>query len=114
MPLKIIRERLASMEGAWALGAVLVALLMSVPIFAILAAFFTADQGAWKHLQETLLLEYVFNSTLLMIVTGIIAGGLGVGCAWLVAEEGGLILGYGYFAPFRPRSAYRFTAEASV
>jgi iron(III) transport system permease protein len=73
------------MEGAWALGAVLVALLMSVPIFAILAAFFTADQGAWKHLQETLLLEYVFNSTLLMIVTGIIAGGLGVGCAWLVA-----------------------------
>jgi len=36
------------------------------------------------------------------------------GCAWLVAEEGGLILGYGYFAPFRPRSAYRFTAEDSV
>ena len=36
------------------------------------------------------------------------------GCAWLVAEENGLILGYGYFAPFRPRSAYRFTAEDSV
>lgn len=85
MPLKIIRERLASMEGAWALGAVLVALLMSVPIFAILAAFFVADQGAWKHLQETLLFEYAFNSTLLMLVTSIIAGGLGVGSAWLVA-----------------------------
>jgi phosphinothricin acetyltransferase len=36
------------------------------------------------------------------------------GCAWLVAEEDGLILGYGYFAPFRERSAYRFTAEDSV
>ena len=36
------------------------------------------------------------------------------GCAWLVAEEGGMILGYGYFAPFRERSAYRFTAEDSV
>lgn len=36
------------------------------------------------------------------------------GCAWLVAEENGLILGYGYFAPFRPRSAYRFTAEDFV
>ncbi|RYG33816.1 MAG: iron ABC transporter permease [Burkholderiales bacterium] len=85
MPLKIIRERLASMEGAWALGAIVVALFMSVPIFAILAAFFAADQGAWRHLQETLLLQYIFNSTLLMLLTGIIAGALGVGCAWLVA-----------------------------
>lgn len=39
----------------------------------------------------------------------------GQGCAWLVAEdEAGQVLGYGYFAPFRPRSAYRFTAEDSV
>ena len=36
------------------------------------------------------------------------------GYGWLVAEEDGLILGFGYFAPFRPRSAYRFTAEDSV
>lgn len=85
MPLKIIRERLASLEGAWALGAIVVALIMSVPIFAILGAFFAADQGAWRHLQETLLLEYALNSTLLMVLTSAIAGGLGVGCAWLVA-----------------------------
>ncbi|MBR0683418.1 N-acetyltransferase [Roseomonas eburnea] len=39
----------------------------------------------------------------------------GEGCAWLVAEDDrGEVLGYGYFAPFRPRSAYRFTAEDSV
>jgi phosphinothricin acetyltransferase len=38
------------------------------------------------------------------------------GWAWLVAEEpeGGRILGYAYFAQFRARSAYRFTAENSV
>ncbi len=37
------------------------------------------------------------------------------GYAWLVAEdEAGQVLGYGYLAPFRPRSAYRFTAEDSV
>lgn len=37
------------------------------------------------------------------------------GCAWLVATDAtGAVLGYGYFAPFRPRSAYRFTAENSV
>lgn len=37
------------------------------------------------------------------------------GCAWLVAvDAAGTVLGYGYFAPFRPRSAYRYTAEDSV
>lgn len=37
------------------------------------------------------------------------------GCAWLVAEdEAGQVLGYGYYAPFRERSAYRFSAEDSV
>jgi phosphinothricin acetyltransferase len=37
------------------------------------------------------------------------------GFAWLVAtDEAGAVLGYGYYAPFRPRSAYRYTAENSV
>jgi len=36
------------------------------------------------------------------------------GCAWLVAENEGLILGYGYYAQIRDRSAYRFTAEDSI
>ena len=32
----------------------------------------------------------------------------------LVAEEAGTVLGFAYAAPFRPRSAYRFTVEDSV
>ena len=36
------------------------------------------------------------------------------GLPWLVAEEGGKVLGYAYAGPFRPRSAYRFTVEDSV
>ena len=36
------------------------------------------------------------------------------GWAWLVAEEAGEILGFAYFAQFRPRSAYRFAGEDSV
>jgi phosphinothricin acetyltransferase len=38
----------------------------------------------------------------------------GAGCAWLVAENDGLIVGYGYYAQIRDRSAYRFTAEDSI
>ncbi len=33
---------------------------------------------------------------------------------WLVAEHGERLLGYAYHAPYRPRSAYRYTVEDSV
>ena len=36
------------------------------------------------------------------------------GLPYLVAEEGGAILGYGYCAPYRLRSAYRYALEDSV
>lgn len=36
------------------------------------------------------------------------------GLPYLVAEDGGRVLGFAYAAPFRPRAAYRFTAEDSV
>ena len=36
------------------------------------------------------------------------------GLPWLVAEEEGLVLGYGYAGPFRTRAAYRYTVEDSV
>ena len=36
------------------------------------------------------------------------------GWAWLVAEHEGQVQGYAYYAQFRDRSAYRFTAEDSI
>ena len=36
------------------------------------------------------------------------------GYAWLVAVDATGVLGYGYYAPFRERSAYRFTVEDSI
>jgi L-amino acid N-acyltransferase YncA len=36
------------------------------------------------------------------------------GLPWLVAERGGLVLGYAYANHFRPRPAYRFCLESSV
>jgi phosphinothricin acetyltransferase len=38
----------------------------------------------------------------------------GAGHAWLVADDPSGLLGYGYYGPFRARSAYRFTVEDSV
>jgi phosphinothricin acetyltransferase len=36
------------------------------------------------------------------------------GCPYLVAEADGIVLGYAYAGPYRPRRAYRFTVENSV
>jgi len=38
----------------------------------------------------------------------------GRGLPWLVAELGGAVAGYGYCAPYRARSAYRYALEDSV
>jgi len=37
-----------------------------------------------------------------------------LGLPYLVGEEGGRVVGFAYASPFRPRSAYRYTAEDSV
>ena len=37
-----------------------------------------------------------------------------LGLPWLVAEADGVVSGFAYAAPFRERSAYRFTLEDSV
>ena len=39
---------------------------------------------------------------------------VGQGWSWLVASDATGVLGYAYYAQFRDRSAYRFTAEDSV
>jgi L-amino acid N-acyltransferase YncA len=39
---------------------------------------------------------------------------LSKGLPWLVAERGGVVLGYAYANHFRPRRAYRFCLEDSV
>jgi phosphinothricin acetyltransferase len=36
------------------------------------------------------------------------------GLPYLVAEDGGRVLGFAYAGPFRPRAAYRYTVEDSV
>ena len=36
------------------------------------------------------------------------------GFIWLVATDATGVLGYGYYTPFRDRSAYRFTVEDSI
>lgn len=39
---------------------------------------------------------------------------IGEGLPYLVAELDGMVVGYGYVGPYRPRAAYRYTVEDSI
>ncbi len=48
------------------------------------------------------------------IMAGRMADVAGKSLPWLVAEDGGIVLGYSYASPWKPRSAYRFSVESTV
>src|SRR5690606_5968940 len=67
---------------------------------------------AWHVLHGTATFEEVVPSTQEMQerLTNIIAQGL----PYLVAELDGQVVGYSYAAPYRTRSAFRYTLENSI
>jgi iron(III) transport system permease protein len=69
----------------WAIGAVVVALLISIPVLAVLSSVFLPSSDVWLHLKSTVLTEYVINSLLLVI--GVSFGSLiiGITTAWLIS-----------------------------
>ena len=70
---------------AWNAGAMLVAALASLPLFAILWLALDADREFWPHLARTLLPDLAQTTLLLMLGVGIGVAVTGVSTAWLVS-----------------------------
>ena len=72
-------------QRCWKPGILLVALLLSLPIFTIAGFVLYPSTEVWQHLRETVLNEYLWNSAVMMV--GVAAGTLliGVSCAWLTS-----------------------------
>jgi iron(III) transport system permease protein len=88
--------------GWWSAGALLLALLAGLPIAAILIEATRGGGAALRGLAATVLPTYVFNTALLMLLTGTIAGVTGTGCAWLIAASrfpGRKVLGWALVLP---------------
>ena len=60
------------------------AALFAIPIVAVLANLFLPGKGTWAHLADTVLAEYVRNTAILAIGSGIGVAVVGTGAAWLV------------------------------
>ena len=69
----------------WKIGIILVAGVLCLPIFTIVSFLLEPSNEIWQHLADTVLIEYLGNSA--MLVVGVAVGTLviGVGCAWLTS-----------------------------
>lgn len=70
----------------WRWAVLLPALLLALPVLSVLLSVLEPQQEVWRHLQQTVLADYVVNSLLLAAGTGLGALFLGTGSAWLISQ----------------------------
>lgn len=102
-------------QKLWLLATLLLALVLSIPVFVLLGSFSLKDTGGWAHLFQTNLASYIFNTLSLMVLTGILATLIGVSSAWLVSSTnfpGRRLFSWGLMLPLAAPSyiiAYLYT-----
>ena len=67
----------------WKFLALLLACLISIPLVYIILSLFKPEWAVWQHLFDTVLLEYVINSCVLMCAVALLSLVMGVAAAWL-------------------------------
>ncbi|AJE48098.1 ABC transporter permease [Celeribacter indicus] len=85
-PLPRARMRLRRVRvSPWSAGAFLVALLVLMPLVAVVWIAFNPSENIWPHLMATTLPRYLSATFRLGFGVALIAGAAGTGAAWLVA-----------------------------
>lgn len=69
----------------WFFWPVAAALVVALPLGAILGYWTVPDEGSWAHLSKYVLTDYILNSFGLLIGVAILTGTIGLVTAWLVA-----------------------------
>ena len=73
-----------SVPSPWSLGALAIAIMVLMPISAVVWFAFHPTDNIWPHLIATTLPRYVTNTAVLMISVGAVAATVGTGAAWFV------------------------------
>ncbi len=69
----------------WFLSSLLVSIFVSIPILTVFTSFFENTSNYYEILKDTFLMEYIFNSLILLISVLILTFILGTGSAYLVS-----------------------------
>ncbi|PIE09370.1 MAG: iron ABC transporter permease [Rhodobacterales bacterium] len=82
----IVPQRSVSIPrpSPWSIGAALIAVLVLLPIVAVIWLALFPTENIWPHLISTTLPRYLGNTIVLMFSVGAIAAAMGAGAAWLV------------------------------
>ncbi|MFT5631721.1 MAG: iron(III) transport system permease protein [Gammaproteobacteria bacterium] len=73
-----------SLPSPWSLGALVIAIMVLMPILAVIWFALHPTDNIWPHLIATTLPRYVTNTAVLMVCVGIVAATVGTGAAWFV------------------------------
>ena len=73
------------LDAAWIVGAVALALLLMLPLAAIVGRALEPAGAVWEHLAATVLPRYVGSTLWLLLGVGVGVAAGGVGTAWLVS-----------------------------
>jgi len=73
-----------SLPSPWSLGALAIAIMVLMPILAVIWFALHPTDNIWPHLIATTLPRYVTNTAVLMISVGVVAATVGTGAAWFV------------------------------
>ncbi len=76
--------RKQSQIDPWSFGAAVIAIVVLMPILAIIWFAFHPTDNIWPHLIATTLPRYLSNTAILMVSVGALSAAIGTGAAWLV------------------------------
>ena len=65
---------------------VIISLLLAIPVFAILISLFKETGEMWEHITSYFLIDYIQNSIILLLGSGIICFVIGTSSAWVVSR----------------------------
>ncbi|WP_245820605.1 ABC transporter permease [Flavimaricola marinus] len=68
----------------WSMGALAIAVMVLLPVCAVIWLALTPTENIWPHLIATTLPRYLANSLVLMLSVGLLTAIIGTGTAWLV------------------------------
>ena len=85
MKLDLIKRNLKKELNSWLMISLVVAVVILLPIPFIFTTIFQEPNENWLHIRQFLLKNYVMNTIILVVFTGLFTAILGVSLAWIVS-----------------------------
>lgn len=85
MKAQFIKRNLKKEFNGWWMISLVGAVVILLPILFVFSSIFQEPNENWLHIRQYLLTNYVTNTVILVVLTGILTAFLGVTLAWLIA-----------------------------